>query len=135
MESWNELKERLIPEKKPIYFNRPGQPITLDEWVLLRMNPEYVMVKNEKINKNWLLSIVWTGFSVSFHEPPLIFDVILFDQRGGERLNMRFEKAATEEEALQIYEYLKKNYLNIEAATNEYLKMVNKMIAVDKKGK
>jgi hypothetical protein len=128
MESWDQIKNRLIPEKRPTHFNKQGQPITLEEWILLRINPEYTLIKNEKINKNWLLSVVWTGFSAAFTEPPLIFDIILFDQRGGDRYNMHIEKAATEEEALKIFEYLKKNYLNIEAATNVYLGYVNKML-------
>jgi hypothetical protein len=133
METWEKMKERLIPEKRPMYFNRKGEEITLDEWVLLRINPEYTIIKNEKISKSWLLSVVWSGFSAAFSEPPLIFDVILFDKRGGDRYNMHIEKAATEEDALKIFEYLKKNYLNIEAATNVYLEYVNQMLKADKK--
>jgi hypothetical protein len=133
METWEDTKDRLMPEKRPTYFNKQGQPITLEEWILLRINPEYTLIKNEKLNKNWLLSVVWTGFSAAFTEPPLIFDIILFDQRGGDRYNMHIEKAATEEEAIKIFEYLTKNYLNIEAATNVYLKMINQMLKNNKK--
>jgi hypothetical protein len=132
-ESWEQMKDRLIPEKRPMYFNRKGESITLDEWVLLRINPEYTLIKNEEISKNWLLSVVWSGFSASFSEPPLIFDIILFDKRGGDNYNMHTEKAATEVEALKIFEYLKKNYLNIEAATSVYLGYVNRMLKNDKK--
>jgi hypothetical protein len=118
-----------------MYFNRKGERIELEEWILLRMNPEYTIIQNEKINENWLLSVVWTGFSVAFKKPPLIFDIILFDQRGGDKYNMHIEKAATEKEANEIYRYLKKNYLDIEKATNVYLQYVNKMLQTKKVAK
>lgn len=133
METWEKMKERLIPEKRPMYFNRKGEEITLGEWVLLRINPEYVIVKHEMVNDDLDLRIIWTGFSVAFYERPLIFDINMLDLRGGQKLNMHVEKAATEEDALKIFEYLKKNYLNIEAATNVYLEYVNQMLKADKK--
>lgn len=128
METWEQTRDRLLNEDRNMYFNREGKTITLDEWILLRINPEYTIIKNEIINENWLLSVVWTGFTAAFAEQPLIFDIILFDQRGGDRYNMHVEKASTEPESLEIFEYLKKNYLNIETATNVYLEYINKML-------
>lgn len=85
---------------QPMYFDRQGQPITLDEWAehlrgeYKRVAQDYVIVDGEPL---WL-STVWIGLDMSFdYRPghiPIIFETMTFGHGGDADVQRRYPTEA-----------------------------------------
>lgn len=78
------------------YYNRQGQPITLDEWISENEN-------SNRVALTWVgaarISTVWVGLDHRLGDgPPLIFETMVFG--GHHRLGDQGERYSTEAEAL-----------------------------------
>jgi hypothetical protein len=90
-----------------LYYDRQGEPITLDQWSELRDDPDYFRLGSTHIGPLWI-STVWLGLDHSFSWPgherePLIFETMVFDQSAeGMRKydDLDMERYTTEEQAL-----------------------------------
>lgn len=83
--------------RKAAWFNRKGEPISLEEASKLAGNEryrslEYTELRNNDDQKIWV-STIWMGMSLD--DPPLIFETMVF----GGKLARRSERYATEAEA------------------------------------
>lgn len=83
--------------RRPMWFNRDGEPITVEEWGELReSNSEYFRVAEDNLEAvsfdgEWYsmlwVSTVWLGINHNYGDgPPLIFETMVFVQEdmGGE---------------------------------------------------
>ena len=99
-EAWEDYKSRVR------FFNREGEPLTVQEWGELFGIYEYKMVRRSHIG-DYLVSTVWTGLpALTFREgPPLIFETMVFE---GEVSGNEWDeqKWATEAEAIDGHELL-----------------------------
>lgn len=97
--------------RRPMWFNRDGEPITVEEWGELReSDSEYFRVAEDNLEAvsfdgEWYsmlwVSTVWLGINHNYGDgPPLIFETMVFVQEdmGGEIGCMRY---ATDIEALE----------------------------------
>ena len=77
------------------YYDRHGNPITLEQWAQLFKNDEYKRVYGTVIDTpggQILVSTVWLGLDHSFWPdlPPLIFETMVFDEHGNAVLQDRY---------------------------------------------
>jgi hypothetical protein len=83
------------------FYDRQGNPITLDQWGRLQANDEYKRVYGTVIDTpdgQILVSTVWLGLDHNFWPdlPPLIFETMVFDEHGNGAMQDRYE---TEDQA------------------------------------
>ena len=86
---------------RPHYFNRRGEPISLEEWARTHSDSRYRNVAQHQI-RGWKVSTVWLGLDHAWHGPPQIFETMIFSPRGWDdeaELNNYQERHATEAEA------------------------------------
>lgn len=62
-----------------LFFDRDGKPITLDQWMNLTIDRDYVVVAFTK-DDGWAVSTVWTGLNSSpfSASAPIIFETMIF---------------------------------------------------------
>jgi len=86
--------------RKHAYYDRSGKEIPLLEWGRLFEDPEYKIVKQEKIY-GFLVSTVWIGTDLGLFSPDLqIFETMIFD--GGRESCFDYqERYSNEEQALK----------------------------------
>lgn len=94
------------------YFNRKGEPISIEEWALLFGDPKYQRIESTR-GCGRHVSTVWLGIDHNFsgHGPPIIFETLVFRESeaddvsddGGEIDGDRY---ATEAEALAGHQRL-----------------------------
>ena len=81
----------------PMYFDREGQPISMDRWSVLFEDLAYKHVAMTAIDTEVEVSTVWMGLNHQFGEgPPLTFETMIF---GGEH-NQQCWRWSTQEAAL-----------------------------------
>jgi hypothetical protein len=97
------------------YYDRQGNPLTLEEWDALLGDYEYKRVASTEIGPYWI-STVWIGLDMNYtgHGPPIIFETMVFSKsaRDADRddpdrellLEFDCERYATEEQALRGHE-------------------------------
>jgi hypothetical protein len=61
------------------YFNRQGETITADEWVVLAADDH--ILAHTRISKSVEVSTFWIGVCTSSVDPPLIFQTMVFGGR------------------------------------------------------
>jgi hypothetical protein len=89
------------------YYDKAGQPITLNEWVVLREDGDYYRVAETTVADRWWVSTVWLGLDHAFSWPghertPIIFETMVFDRaaEGTDRyLDLEQERYSTEVDA------------------------------------
>lgn len=84
--------------ERPIWFDRDGQPVSIQEWTDLRSSEEYIRVASTYgPGERWWVSTVWIGIDMGFRRsgPPVIFETMVF---GGPLTDECF-RYATEAEA------------------------------------
>lgn len=86
------------------YYDRNGEPITMDEWVNL-FTPDYKRVAETTLPNGVYVSTVWLGLNHRYTDdgPPLIFETMAFENSDFGR-DLRQDRYATEEEALKGHE-------------------------------
>ncbi len=67
---------------KPRWFNRKGKPISVDEAELLLIDPNYKILKQDRIG-DYFVSTVWLGLNMNHFDfegkdTPLIFETMVF---------------------------------------------------------
>lgn len=66
------------------WYDKEGQPISIEEWGRLHSDPEYVRVGSTDVGPYWV-STVWLGLDHNWtmEGPPVIFETMVFskDQR------------------------------------------------------
>ena len=84
------------------YFDKKGNPITLEEFVRLFEKKGYKVIKQERIGK-YIVSTVWLGVSHGFYgQAPIIFETMIFcDEGKNDSLYLWQDRYTTEEEALE----------------------------------
>ena len=89
------------------YYNRLGEKIGGYIWALLQHEPEYKILREERVGP-YFVSTVWLGINHNFfHENgdyPIIFETMIFDENGDE-VGGNTERYSTEEEALKGHEF------------------------------
>lgn len=65
------------------YYDRQGQPITMDEWGRLIGDLEYKIIRQTPLFDGTFISTVWLGIDYGFgYGPPLIFETMVFPNDG-----------------------------------------------------
>ena len=93
------------------YFNRQGQPMSLEQWaVALEDRSANRVAETTLPNGNWV-STVWLGLNHRFGEgPPLIFETMVFLARGdGGELDC--DRYSTEAEAVAGHEAMVRKWV------------------------
>ena len=87
------------------YYNRQGQPISLQEWAgALEKRLENRIVAQTILKNGRWVSTVWLGLDHSFGGgPPLIFETMVFPNEN-DRGELDCERYSTEQEALAGHE-------------------------------
>lgn len=85
------------------YYDRAGQPISMEEWAGLHHDPDYIRVVRSSIITPagpGTVSTVWLGLDHNFSGigPPVIFETMIFG--GGEEWEDSQWRYSTEAEAL-----------------------------------
>jgi hypothetical protein len=65
------------------FYDRDGQEITLEQWMLAQSKPEYCQVAADQVTPDLLVSTIWLGidYGPGYAEfRPLIFETMLFDK-------------------------------------------------------
>jgi len=87
------------------FYDRQGNPLSLDEWVNLeeRRDPEYKRVAETTVGHLWV-STVWLGLNHAWNpnHRPLIFETMIFPRWNFGELYM--DRYSTEAEALAGHE-------------------------------
>ena len=91
----------------PRYFDRQGKPMELLDWSRKCEDPEYKIVKQEKVGK-YFVSTVWVGLNMSMWRDCKIqiFETMIFlnegsaEDRRNDPICDLMHRYATEEEAL-----------------------------------
>lgn len=81
-----------------MYYDRQGQPMTLNEWTQAVEQPRHIA--KTTLKSTWV-STVWLGLDHRFggDGPPLIFETMVFHR--GSMLGLDVRRYATEAEALE----------------------------------
>ena len=61
-----------------MYYDRAGNPITLEEWCELFGDTGYKIIRQTKLPDGGLVSTVWLGLDHAFRGPPQIFETMAF---------------------------------------------------------
>lgn len=92
---------------RPMYFDKAGQPISMNRWGELRCVDEalepggYARVGSDKVGKIHV-STVWMGINHRFGPgEPLIFETMLFGYDDGDELDSPLTRYCTEQEAIE----------------------------------
>ena len=86
-------------QKIDYYFDRKGNPLSLEEWADLFKDKKYHAVCQEYIGK-YYISTIWLGVNYNFYEgDPIIFETMVFANGSWSDLDMK--RYSTEEEALE----------------------------------
>jgi hypothetical protein len=95
------------------YFNRRGEPISLDEWIaLIQGDLDYRLVRQTMIEEVQV-STVWLGLDHGWGEGmPVIFETMIFGAGDGEQY-----RYATEDEAIAHHEQLVAQLRAVQRAT------------------
>ena len=92
-----------------LYYDKQGNPITMEEWARLSSDMEYRRVAETTGCGKWV-STVWLGLNHSHGGgPPLIFETMVFDVDKDGEINwseIDADRYSTEEEALKGHERL-----------------------------
>ena len=81
------------------YYDRQGQLITLEQWVVALSNKEIQRVAVDQITEECHVSTVWLGLNHQWGDgPPMIFETMIF---GASFLDGECERYSTEQEALE----------------------------------
>ena len=94
--------------KRERYFDRMGNPISIDKYIILSCNPyNYKIVKQEKFG-DYKISTVWLGNDHNFYQDglPIIFETMIFKNTDTDRpwCDIYMDRYSTEEEALRGHE-------------------------------
>jgi hypothetical protein len=66
-----------------MYYDRHGNPLTLDQWSQLLEHDEYRRIYGTMLDQGGWVSTVWLGLNHQyFGGPPLIFETMWFDADG-----------------------------------------------------
>ena len=82
------------------YFDRDGNPMTMEEWAKTFGDREYKVVKQTAVGDK-RISTVWLGLDHNYFDEgdgPIIFETMVFPEEGYDDLYM--ERYKTEEEAI-----------------------------------
>jgi hypothetical protein len=84
-------------------YDRNGRPISLQEWSRLFEDKTYQIILQERTVTGAWVSTVWLGLNHNFLDdgPPLIFETMVFLERGNRRDELACRRYATEDEARQ----------------------------------
>ena len=63
------------------WYDRNGDPITIEEYGRLHQDHAYVVVKQETLPNGLWVSTVWLGLDHNHIPPPLIFETVVFPPR------------------------------------------------------
>lgn len=86
-----------------LFYKRDGTPYPNDDSILWakdykRLN--YRIIKQDRLFNGYFISTVWLGINHNFgFGPPLIFETMVFDDRGNVDLDMK--RYSTESEAIK----------------------------------
>lgn len=58
-------------------YDFDGQPISVHQWVLLCFD-ERQWVARTTLDDGTLISTIWTGLDAGLHDPPLIYETMIF---------------------------------------------------------
>jgi hypothetical protein len=98
----SETEGRLPEAERPWYYNRAGEPVSLEEWAHLFEDVSYRRVAETTIGDVWV-STVFLGFDHQmFDGPPLIFETMIF---GGNHDGEQW-RYSTEAEALANHRFI-----------------------------
>lgn len=83
------------------YYNRQGEPITINEWVTIGGDPSLRLVEQTELPDGRFISTVWLGIDHRYDESegePLIFETMVFPSTRDAR-ELHCERYSTEEQA------------------------------------
>ena len=64
-----------------LYFDKEGQPITLESWVKLAQDLSYKRIAHDELPNGKTVSTVWLGINHSFRDTGLaIFETMIFPE-------------------------------------------------------
>lgn len=79
---------------RPLYYDRDGEPITLERWIALVEDADYRRIARTDIN-GIVVSTVWLGIDHQFGDgPPLIFETMIFGGPHDEETWRRYDTEA-----------------------------------------
>ena len=85
------------------YYNRSGEPITLEEWGRMILQKKHKNVQQTNVGP-YLVSTVWLGNDHNWDNegPPIIFETMIFDRTTDDESfnDIYMDRYATEEDAL-----------------------------------
>lgn len=82
------------------YYDRDGNPLTLEEWADL-FQPDYQIVA-KTLTEAGEVSTVWIGINHQWGPgPPLVFETMVFEEPGDPSSDNEMRRYSTEEEALR----------------------------------
>lgn len=68
-----------------MYYNRKGEPITIEEWLFQRRRYEENVLARENLANSFIVATFFTGKDPGYREElggePLIFETVIFDCR------------------------------------------------------
>lgn len=108
-ETFEEFKERVRKQYRPIYLDKQGKEIPVLEWGRLVEDENYKIVKQTSLG-DYLISTVWMGLNMAFFrdEKPLIFETMIFceneETKKEDRLHMFQERYSNEQDAIEGHE-------------------------------
>lgn len=92
----------------PDYFNKQGDPITMQEYVSLEEIEGYKQVAYDELDNGTHISTVWLGFDHGYGPGgPIIFETLVANSEWEEQEMYRY---CTEEEALKHHKHLVDTY-------------------------
>lgn len=76
----------------PGYYDREGNPLSLNEWGEKMQDDEYRTVAKTELGNDVLVSTVWLGLDHNFWPggAPLIFETMIFDHHGNPQYQDRY---------------------------------------------
>lgn len=99
---------------RPLYYDREGKPMTLEQWSLAFEDMEYRRIAWTELPGGRQVSTVWMGLDHAFGAgPPLIFESMTFLETGKPfREELDCERYSTEAEARAGHEAMVKRLLD-----------------------
>ena len=81
----------------PNYYDRQGNPIRMDSWVLKFGDTDYKTVAKDTVG-SYTVSTVWLGLDHNFvsNDDPIIFETMVFNAKGEDVYQKRY---STEQDA------------------------------------
>lgn len=81
-------------------YNRAGEPIDIDEWMRLRLDPGYPYVKRTEVDDGYV-STVWYGMDIT-DDNMWMFETGIFLECGSRIIHYRDEKTALSEHDIVV---------------------------------